>query len=146
MSRRQMIYNSDGDLKEANNLVTGTLDKILKACNNGSVDQFKTILNSLESEQLSRYLNAMINSDIAEHRIYLTPLMIASVHGQDSIVRFLLKNYSDYCIVDAQNYSSDYDYDYDFYNETNSTLAFITMRTFKRCSNSHITWQSKYES
>ncbi len=35
--------------------------------------------------------------------------MFASRYGQDSIVGFLLENYSDHCIVDAQNYSSQFD-------------------------------------
>ena len=39
--------------------------------------------------------------------------MLASVYGHDSIVRYLLDNYSDYCIVDAENYFSQYDVDYD---------------------------------
>ncbi|CAF3068617.1 unnamed protein product [Rotaria sp. Silwood2] len=44
---------------------------------------------------------------------YFTPLMIASIHGHDSIVRFLLENYFHHCIVDVPNYSSQYDYDYE---------------------------------
>jgi ankyrin repeat protein len=45
--------------------------------------------------------------------LFFTPLMLASDHGHDSIVRYLLENYSDYCIVDAENYFSRYDVDYD---------------------------------
>ncbi|CAF1396283.1 unnamed protein product [Adineta steineri] len=54
--------------------------------------------------------------------------MFASIHGHSSIVRFLLENYSHYCIVDALNYSSDFNYDsfkYEgfFYRQTALWLA-----------------------
>ncbi|CAF1152641.1 unnamed protein product [Adineta steineri] len=89
------------------------------------------LITSLEWKQLAvkldRYLNAMM--ELYRSPTYLlTPLMFASIHGHSSIVRFLLENYSHYCIVDALNYSSDFDYDsfkYEgyFYRQTALWLA-----------------------
>ena len=117
MHRHQMIYKRDGSYEEATNLVPETLKDIRTACANGAIDALKTILKSLQIDQLGHYLNAMIRDYKLFSGTYYTPLMIASAHGHDSIVRFVLENYSDYCIVDAQNYSSDYDIDYHFDHE-----------------------------
>ena len=115
MYSRRFIYNSNGDFEESTDLVTETLNEIVTACRHGFVRELETLLNLLESEKLSRYLNTMINYNVL--KVHLTPLMIASVYGHDSIVRFLLQHYSHHCIVDAQNYSSNYDFDYHFYHE-----------------------------
>jgi len=115
MPRRQIICISDGDFEETTDLVIETVNKIFTACKNGSVRELETVLNSLESDKLGRYLNAMINDH--HLNVHLTPLMIASAFGQDSIVRFLLEHYSHHCIIDAQNYSSNFDVDFGCYNE-----------------------------
>ncbi|CAF1155614.1 unnamed protein product [Rotaria sp. Silwood1] len=113
MHSRQMIHNRNGQFEESKGLVTTTLDEITAVCKNGDVHALETILNSIPSDKLDHYLNAMVQDDQSPFT-YFTPLMIASIHGHDSIVRFLLENYSHHCIVDAQNYSSQYDFDYKF--------------------------------
>ena len=111
MHRRQIIYTRSGNFEESTNLIKETLNEITNACTNGDVHLLKTVLNSVPSDQLGHYLNAMI-ADKQDFCKYVTPLMIASTHGHDSIVHFLLENYSHYCIVDAQSYFSQYDFDY----------------------------------
>lgn len=115
MNRHQMIHNRHGQFEVSTDLVRQTLDKITDACCNRNVHALEMVLKSLSQDQLERYLNAMVEG----HQIncldtYFTPLMIASAKEHDSIVRFLLENYSAYCIVDAENYSSQYDFDDDF--------------------------------
>ncbi|CAF3266913.1 unnamed protein product, partial [Rotaria sp. Silwood2] len=112
MHSRQIIYNRNGQFEESKDLVTTTLDEITAVCINGDVHSLETVLNSIPSDKLDHYLNAMVE-DHSYLFTYFTPLMIASIHGHDSIVRFLLENYFHHCIVDVPNYSSQYDYDYE---------------------------------
>ena len=75
-----------------------TLKKICIACENGCLNELETILNSIEPNQLDRHFNecgSCIQSD-------LTPLMTASVKGQEPIVRFLLKKYGNHIRVDQE--------------------------------------------
>jgi ankyrin repeat protein len=65
--------------------------------------------------ELSLSLFSRINGNMDP--LYFTPLMVASMYGRESIVRFLLENHCHYCIVDAQNYFSSYDIDYEYYVE-----------------------------
>lgn len=107
-------YNADGDFEEPTDVDWMKSQEISKTCQNGGVHELETILNLLEPDKIGRYLNTMVG--LAEfHRdldySYFTPLMIASRHGQDSIVRFLLENHSQHCIVDAQSYTCSYDLD-----------------------------------
>ncbi|CAF1268232.1 unnamed protein product [Rotaria sordida] len=129
MHSRQMIHKHDGKFKEATDLNTKTLNKITTACQNGDVHILQTVLESIPLKKLGRYLNAMIEGQ--EIYTYVTPLMIASVHGHNSIVRFLLENYSHHCIVDAQNYSSYYDsdYNYDFEHFNKQTALWLAVRS-----------------
>ncbi|CAF1219356.1 unnamed protein product [Adineta steineri] len=117
MPGRQFIYSSNGDFEESKDVDTETLEEIATACKSGSVHQLEAVLNSLNPDKLSGYLNALIYYFDSGDEIYLTPLMIASVHGQDSIIRLLLKNYSHVCLIEAQNYTSSYDFDYEVYDE-----------------------------
>ncbi|CAF4177822.1 unnamed protein product [Adineta steineri] len=117
MPGRQFIYTSNGDFEESKDVDTETLEEIATACKSGSVHQLEAVLNSLNPDKLSGYLNALIYYFDSGDEIYLTPLMIASVHGQDSIIRLLLKNYSHVCLIEAQNYTSSYDFDYEVYDE-----------------------------
>ena len=125
-----------------------TLTKISHACANGYVGELKTLLNLLQPDKLGRYLNTMMECYGDKRTCSLTALMIASLRGQDSVVRFLLKKYSQHCIVDAQSYSCRYDPEYERYKEpyfNNQTALWLAVESesLERCSNSHITWQSK---
>ncbi|CAF4152299.1 unnamed protein product [Adineta steineri] len=105
MERLQIIYKNNGNFEEVTDLVNETLREIISACENDNVHQLETVLQSIETIKLDRYLNAMM--ELYRFPTYLlTPLMFASIHGHSSIVRFLLENYSHYCIVDALNFSS----------------------------------------
>ncbi|CAF5084766.1 unnamed protein product, partial [Rotaria sp. Silwood1] len=84
MHSRQMIHNRNGQFEESIDLVTKTLDEITAVCINGNVHELETVLNSIPSDKLDRYLNAMVQDDRYSY-IYFTPLMIASAHGHDSI-------------------------------------------------------------
>jgi ankyrin repeat protein len=131
MDPAQTIFTSDGNFEKATNLDIDTLNEIIKACAYGSVNELETILNSIEPDKLSRYLNAFSSyAQVTElsprlfscinrnmHPLYFTPLMVASIYGRESIVRFLLENYSHYCIVDAQNYFFSYVFAYEWYYE-----------------------------
>ncbi|CAF1144645.1 unnamed protein product [Adineta steineri] len=105
MERLQIIYKNNGNFEEVTDLVNETLREIISACENDNVHQLETVLKSIETVKLDRYFNAMV--ELYRFPTYLlTPLMFASIHGHSSIVRFLLENYSHYCIVDALNFSS----------------------------------------
>ncbi|CAF1344610.1 unnamed protein product [Adineta steineri] len=86
MPGRQFIYTSNGDFEELKDVDTETLQEIATACKSGSVHQLEAVLNSLNPDKLSGYLNALTYFYKGEDKKYLTPLMIASVHGQDSII------------------------------------------------------------
>ncbi|CAF1476679.1 unnamed protein product [Adineta steineri] len=117
MPGRQFIYTRNDDFEELKDADTETLQEIATACESGSVHQLEAVLNSLNPDKLSGYLNALTYFYTGGDKKYLTPLMIASVHGQDSIIRLLLQNYSNVCLIEAQNYTSSYDFDYDYYDE-----------------------------
>ncbi|CAF4071874.1 unnamed protein product [Adineta steineri] len=127
MERLQIIYKNNGNFEEVTDLVNETLRGIICACENNNVHQLETILQSIETVKLDRYLNAMM--ELYRSPTYLlTPLMFASIHGHSTIVRFLLENYSHYCIVDALNCSCDFNYESDryegyFYRQTALWLA-----------------------
>ncbi|UJR17618.1 hypothetical protein I4U23_004514 [Adineta vaga] len=121
MSHRQIIYTNDNNYEKANDIVSEILHEIFTACENDSVDKLETILKTITSVKIDRYLNAMMEFDYNGTYLF-TPLMIASFHGHDSIVRFLLENYFHYCIVDAQNYSFDH-YEKISYKQTALWLA-----------------------
>ena len=106
MHCQQLIYKNDGNFEEATDLVSETLNGIRTACKTDSVLALETILKSLQPDRLGHYLNALIQDDQLSAHTYLTPLMIASASGHDSIVRFILENYSEFCLVDAQDTSS----------------------------------------
>ena len=115
-------YNADGHFEEPTDVDWKKSQEISKTCQNGGVHELETILNLLEPDKIGRYLNTMVGLALPEFYrdldySYFTPLMIASRHGQDSIVRFLLENHSQHCIVDAQSYSCSYDLDDFHYQE-----------------------------
>ncbi|CAF3625257.1 unnamed protein product [Rotaria sp. Silwood1] len=89
MHSRQMIHNRNGQFVESKGLVTTTLDEITAVCKNGDVHALETILNSIPSDKLDHYLNAMVQDDQSPFT-YFTPLMIASIHGHDSITALWL--------------------------------------------------------
>ncbi|CAF4105392.1 unnamed protein product, partial [Adineta steineri] len=127
MERPQIIYKNNSNFEEVTDLVNDTLRGIICACENNKVHQLETILQSFETVKLDRYLNAMMKL-YRSPTYLLTPLMFASIHGHSTIVRFLLENYSHYCIVDALNCSCDFNYESDryegyFYRQTALWLA-----------------------
>jgi hypothetical protein len=65
MNRFQVIQKPDGDMVERAHLNRKTLEIIGNACAYGSLNVLETIFKTLQSDEVSDYLNAMIPNSIS---------------------------------------------------------------------------------